>query len=316
MKISHLNNLRALEATIRTGSFRAAAEELGVTPAAVGQQVRGLEDFLGRQLLLRTTRGVTATDTARNVEHRLTASFLAIEEIIGMLKYRQAQNRIAITLPSSFAENWFTSRLSDFYHLNSQIDLRLDASNRMVDLVAEDFDFAIRYAEASPTSHEENDLFGDYVLPVCTPEFAARHGLSKPTRSLRGIPLVHLGNRTTDPQWADWAQWGETFGVAGEELQDGIRLTEFNSGLQTAISGQGLVLCGIVEAFDALGDGSLVAPFGMERGCAGGFSYRLVTVHGRNLSPLQVQFRDWIVDTAANFRAQLARFVPVKSNPA
>ncbi len=316
MRISHLNNLRALEATLRTGSFRAAATELGVTPAAVGQQVRGLEDYLGNQLLLRTTRGVTATDAARGVEHRLTASFLAIEEIIGLLKYRQTVNRVAITLPSSFAENWFTGRLAAFYHLNSEVDLRLDASNRMVDLVTEDFDFAIRYSEPAPGVFDEAELFGDFVLPMCTPEFAARHDLSTSTKSLRGVPLVHLGSRTPDPNWADWANWSQTFEFDGDGLQDGIRLTEFNSGLQTAIRGQGLVLCGIVEAFNAFDDGSLVAPFGTDRSCPGGYSYRLVAVRGRDLSPLQIQFRDWIVDTAREFRVQLEHFVPPRSTSA
>jgi len=315
MRVSHLNNLRALEATLRTGSFRAAAAELGVTPAAVGQQVRGLENYLGRRLLSRSTTGVEATDTARRVEHRLTASFLAIEEIIGQLKNRQPGNRVAITLPSSFAENWFTGRLADFYHLNSEIDLRLDASNRMVDLASEDFDFAIRYSQPSPDLYDETALFGDYVLPVCTPDFAARYDLSRQTGSLRGIPLIHLGSRTPDPDWADWRRWGETFEFDGDGLQEGIRLTEFNSGLQTAIRGQGLVLCGIVEAFNALGDGSLVAPFGAGRVCPVGYEYRLVAIRGRELSPLQIQFRDWIVATANEFRAQLERFVTLQSQP-
>ena len=61
MRVSHLNGLKALEATLRTGSFRAAADELGVTPAAVGQQVRTLESFLERQLLIRSTRGAATS---------------------------------------------------------------------------------------------------------------------------------------------------------------------------------------------------------------------------------------------------------------
>lgn len=305
MRVTHLNNLRALEATLRTGSFRAAAEELGVTPAAVGQQVRGLENYLGRKLLLRTAHGVTATETARNVEHRLTSSFLAIEEIIGLLKNRQPANRIAITLPSSFAENWFTGRLAAFYRLNAEIDLRLDASNRMVDLLTEDFDFAIRFSEPSAAVYDEASLFGDRILPVCTPEFAARYGLSEDTGSLRGVPLVHLGIRTPDPDWVDWAAWGETYGFDADELRDGIRLTEFNSGLRTAIGGQGLVLCGIVEAYDAIRDGSLVAPLGADRNCPAGYRYRLVSVRGRQESPLQGQFRDWIIATAAEFGEQM-----------
>ena len=120
-------------------------------------------------------------------ENSLRAS-LTIEDVISQLKYRPLKNRLAVTLPSSFAENWFTGRLPDFYRLNSEIDLRLDASNRMVDLLTEDFDFAIRYGQPSPGIYEEKELFGDFVLPVCTPEFANRYRLSNKQKSFEGVP--------------------------------------------------------------------------------------------------------------------------------
>ncbi len=309
MRITHLNGLRALEATLRTGSFRAAANELGVTPAAVGQQVRTLENFFGRELLIRTTTGVQATVYAQRIEQKLTVSFSAIEEIIGQLKNPQPKNRLALTLPSSFAENWFTSRLSDFYQLNSEIDLRLDASNRMVDLITEDYDFAIRYGEPSAEIYDEVVLFGDFVLPVCTPEFANQYRPSAKRKSLKGIPLIHLVERTPDPEWADWEKWGGIFGFKGDALQDGIRLTEFNSGLQIAIRGQGLVLCGVVEAYNAIKEGFLVAPFGFDKIYPTSYKYRLVAVRGRDLSNLHRQFQNWIVSSADEFRSELNEFL-------
>ena len=234
MRVTHLNGLKALEVTLRTGSFRAAADELGVTTAAVGQQIRTLENFLGCKLFLRTSSGAQPTEHALRIEQKLTASFSTIEDVINQLKYRQPKNRLAVTLPSSFAENWFAGRLPDFYRLNSEIDLRLDASNRLVDLLTEDFDFAIRYGQPSPELYEEQQLFGDFVLPVCTPAFANQYRLSNKQKSLEGVPLIHLGERTPDPQWADWMNWGEAFGFQADSLQAGILLTEFNSGIQTA----------------------------------------------------------------------------------
>ena len=314
MRVTHLNGLRALEATLRTGSFRAAANELGVTPAAVGQQVRTLENFFGHELLIRTTTGVQATEYAQRVEQKLTVSFSAIEEIIGQLRNPQSKNRLAITLPSSFAENWFTSRLSDFYQLNSEIDLRLDASNRMVDLITEDYDFAIRYSKPSAEIYDEACLFGDFVLPVCTPEFANQYRPSAKRKSLEGIPLIHLVERTPDPEWADWERWGAAFGFKSDALQDGIRLTEFNSGLQIAIRGQGLVLCGIVEAYNAIKEGILVAPFGFNLIYPTSYKYRLVAVRGRDLSNLHKQFKSWIVNSADEFRTELNQFLATAKN--
>ena len=112
MRVTHLNGLRALEAALRSGSLRAAAEELGVTSAAVGQQIRNLESFLGRELLSRSTAGISPGPQALGVQHKLTSSFLALDEILRQLKQRKAGNRLALTLPSSFAENWVTGRLA------------------------------------------------------------------------------------------------------------------------------------------------------------------------------------------------------------
>ena len=184
--------------------------------------------------------------------------------------------------------------------------MRLDASNRMVDLITEDFDFAIRFSKPSPEIYDEINLFGDLVLPVCTPEFAAQYRLSKKQKSLEGVPLIHLGERTPDPQWADWEKWGKSFGFQQDTLQDGIRLTRFNSGIQTAIGGQGLVLCGIIEAYYAVKAGILVLPFGTKLNCPASYKYRLVSVHGRNLSELQIQFKSRVVNTAREFLAELS----------
>lgn len=305
MKVVHLNGLRALEATLRTGSFRAAATELGITTAAVGQRIRTLENYLGCQLFLRTHAGVQPTDHASNIGQKLTAGFSTLEGVLNQLKYQQPTNRVSITLPASFAENWFAGHLPEFYRLNMEIDLRINASNRMVDLLAEDFDFAIRYSRPSADIYDEIPLFGDFVLPVCTAEFARKYQLSDRQKSLQGVPLIHLGDRTPDPDWADWKQWGEAFGIRQDTLQEGIHLTEFNSGVQPAIRGQGLVLCGITEAYSSIKAGDLVAPFGMKRNCPAGYQYWLVSVHDRKLSALQRQFQQWVIEIAGQFRQEI-----------
>jgi len=309
MRVTHLNGIRALESALRNGSFRAAADELGVTTAAVGQQIRTLENYLGTRLFERTAAGARPSSSARAIAPRLSASLATIEDVVNQLKQRPPENRLALTLPSSFAENWFSERLPEFYRLNSEIDLRLDASNRMVDLLAEDFDFAIRYSSPGPESYDEVELFGDFVVPVCTPEFAKRYRISKQQRSLAGVPLIHLGERTPDPDWADWASWGAAFDFDTQTLTHGIRLNEYNSGIQTAIQGQGLVLCGIAEAFRAIQEGLLTTPFGARLNCPGGYRYRLVSVSGRARSGLHYRFRIWMGQTAARFRGEVAEYI-------
>jgi len=311
MKVVHLNGLKALEATLRTGSFRIAAKELGVTTAAVGQRIRTLENYLSCQLFIRTHSGVQATDHANAVGRKLTTGFSTIEDVLNQLKYHQptTTNRVSVTLPASFAENWFAGRLPEFYRLNMEIDLRINASNRMVDMLTEDFDFAIRYSQPSPDIYDETQLFGDFVLPVCTAKFARKYRLSDQQKSLEGVPLIHLGNRTPDPHWADWKQWSTTFGFRQDTLQDGIRLTDFNSGIQPAVLGQGLVLCGITEAYSSIQTGHLIAPFGVKLNCPAGDKYWLVSVRGRKLSPLQKQFQHWVIEIASQFRNEITVFM-------
>ncbi|WP_029040655.1 LysR substrate-binding domain-containing protein [Cucumibacter marinus] len=301
MKLSHLNALRAFEAVMRTGSFKAAADEIGVTPAAVGQQIRGLEDFLSRKLFRRTAGGAEPTEEALRVKAGLTAGFAAITEALTELRDENSGLRIAVTLPESFAENWFTRRVAGFYSDNPRADLRLEAANRRVDIAAEGFDFAIRYSAPPADGLSAIDLFGDAVLPLCTPGFAQRHGLSPSTRSVLGVPLVRLENRTPDPQWADWDTWCPHFGMAYALPETGMRYSRISSGLQAALAGQGLVLCGITEAFDSIDRGLLLAPFGYEKNLPTAYRYRLVSTAGRPLSPLQSRFRDWLAAEAESF---------------
>ena len=314
MRLSHLNSLRAVEATLRCGSFTAAAAELGITPAAVGQRVRVLEEYLGRDLFERTSTGITAIEDARRVETLLTTGFSAVASGLEQLKLEHISNRVSITLPASFAENWLTPFISEFYQKHAEVDLRLDASNRDVDLLAEDFDFAIRYGR--PTAHPLREIlmFGDFVLPVCSPQFAERHKLSPQLRTLEGVPLIHILNRTSDPGWVGFDGWGETFGFDPSHLGHGVRYSRISSGLQSAILGQGLVLCGLTEAFNAIKAGELIMPFGGSLRCQTHYEYRVVWVEGKKFTSLQKSFMTWVLDKAEAFRSQSSELLSTSEN--
>jgi len=140
------------------------------------------------------------------------------------------------------------------------------------------------------------------VVPARVEQFAEKYGLSGAPRSLRDLPLIHLHNRTPDPQWADWDMWVERFKFEGSHTQTGLHFSQFSSGLQAALAGQGLVLCGVTEAFNALREGRLVMPFGPELNCPTGYQYRLISLRTRSLTKLQQKFRNWVVETAEKFR--------------
>jgi LysR family transcriptional regulator, glycine cleavage system transcriptional activator len=309
MALSHLNALQALEATLRLGSFSAAASELGITPAAVGQRVRALEEYLGSDLFIRTPSGIKAQENVRNVEALLTNSFGGLATALTELKNRHSGSRLSVTLPVSFVENWLTSSISEFYQRHTSVDLRLDASNRDVDLMAENFDFAVRYG-APPRDQqlESMVLFEDYILPVCSPDFARQHAIDPVSRSLKNIPLIHVAGRTADPSWVGFDGWGRTFGFDEQHLGHGMHFSKVSSGLQAAIGGQGLVLCGLVEAFNAIRSGRLVAPFGPNMNCRTDGLYRLLWVRHRPMGEIQLDFRQWLLEKATAFWNESEKF--------
>ncbi|WP_170609065.1 LysR substrate-binding domain-containing protein [Ruegeria arenilitoris] len=308
MALSHLNALQALEATLRLGSFSAAAIELGVTPAAVGQRVRALEEYLGGELFLRTPSGIKAQENVRNVEGLLTNSFSGLASALTELKNRNPGSQLSVTLPASFVENWLTSLISEFYQRHTSVDLRLDASNRDVDLVTESFDFAVRYGEPPSDELENVVLFEDYILPVCSPNFARQYAIDPISRSLKDIPLIHVEGRTRDPSWVGFDGWGTTFGFVEQHLGHGVHFSKVSSGLQAAIGGQGLVLCGLVEAFNSIRSGLLVAPFGPNMNCKTDGLYRLLWVRHRPMGKIQLDFRDWLLEKATDFKRESENF--------
>ena len=308
MALSHLNALQALEATLRLGSFSAAAIELGITPAAVGQRVRALEEYLGSELFLRTPSGIKAQENVRNIEGLLTNCFSGLASALTELKDRNPGSRLCVTLPASFVENWLTSLISEFYQRHTSVDLRLDASNRDVDLMTESFDFAVRYGEPPGDELENVVLFEDYILPVCSPDFARQHAIEPVSRSLKNIPLIHVAGRTRDPSWVGFDGWGRTFGFDELHLSHGVHFSKVSSGLQAAIGGQGLVLCGLVEAFNSIRSGLLVAPFGPNMNCKTDGLYRLLWARHRPMREIQLDFRDWLLEKAADFNRESENF--------
>ena len=305
MNITHLNGLRALEATLRKGSFAAAAMELGITPAAVGQRIQSLETYIGRSLFERSARGAVPTVEARRMQPALNEGFSALAGVLEVLQPESAARRISVTMPESFAENWFGLVVSEFTSQYPQADLRLDASNRDHDLSSEDFDFAIRYGRPAGEPFEETLLFGDAVQPVCTPAFASRHDLRPDRRDLGGVPLIHVLNRTGDPGWIGFDGWGQAFSIEPSSLVPGIRFSKAGSGLQSAIAGEGLVMAGQVEAYHALADGRLTMPFGATRRCETTYAYRLLRHRDAPMSATRRAFAAWLIERAQRFNREL-----------
>ncbi|GGE61541.1 LysR family transcriptional regulator [Actibacterium pelagium] len=276
-----------------------------MTTAAVGQQIRGLEDYVGCQLFVRKPSGAIPTKAAISVASELTAGFGSIGTVLERLKEPVLDNRLSVSTSLAIAECWLTPRLPNFYAICDKFDLRIDTTHRLVDLRSEEFDFVIRFGPEPDNSQESVFLFDGCVVPICTPEFAAQYGLSESTKSLTGVPLIHVKEETTDPGWLNWENWGKKYGFEHEERSAIPEFPRLSSGLRGAKEGLGLVLCGMVESFSTLTEGSMVMPFGGKSATRSEFSYRLVSLRGRARSKTQNDFRDWMAAEAETYRREV-----------
>ena len=297
-RLPSLNALRAFEAAARYGSFTRAAEELGVTSAAVGQQVRGLEENLGIQLFYRSLDGLDLTTEAKTALPQIRQGFDLLSEGVQTLISIHDQDRLSISVAPTFAIKWLVPRLHHFYEKHPGIELRFDTSMRYADIVRGESDLAIRFGIGPYNGLRKERLLEEYVLPLCSPKLCLGGGDIRDVTDLHHFTLLHVDGETRDKSWLDWPSWGNRHNLDATKLKEGPRFTQSTMALQAAVQGQGIVLCGITFSIDEILAGNLVAPFGARCVSKTRFTYDLVYLPARAKHPAFVSFQRWIKERA------------------
>src|SRR5918997_185329 len=168
-RLPPLNALRAFEATVRNGSLTRAAEELLVTQGAVSRHVHQLETWLGVSLVTRLRRGIEATPEGATLAGVLRTAFDNIEIQTQHLRKRPVENTLRIKLPPTFAIRWFVPRLARFHARHRHIDVQITTSHQPVDFDQEDIDVCIHSGPKPLPGTKCRRLFGEILLPVCSP---------------------------------------------------------------------------------------------------------------------------------------------------
>jgi LysR family glycine cleavage system transcriptional activator len=169
----HLNGLRAVEAVARCGSLLKAADELGVSPSAVSQQVGRTEKQIGRTLFARTREGLAPTEFGNLFAARLAAGFRELARAVALADDSAAHTLVASVAPA-FASRWLVPRLSRFYARHPELALRIDATTRLVDFSRSDVDLAIRMGDGQWPGAQAELLLALEIFPVCAPAIAKR----------------------------------------------------------------------------------------------------------------------------------------------
>jgi LysR family glycine cleavage system transcriptional activator len=288
-----LPHLRVFEAAARHLSFSRAADELGVTPAAVSSQIRLLEDQVGVQLFWRTSRTVRLTGPGQTLFTGVAEAFAtlgrAFERIGG-----DASTTLGVTMSASFAAKWLVPRLDSFRQLHPGIDLRIEVSDEVIDFASSDAQVAVRFGDGHYPGLRADRLFEEFVFPVCSPGLL--NG-AKPLRvpsDLKHHTLIHLDWQARGETWPDWRMWLLAAGAKDVDPSHGIRLSLFSLVSQAAIAGQGVALGNTSLVGDDLASGRLIKPFDLSLK-APAFAYYVVSPVAVAERPLVAAFRTWVL---------------------
>ena len=287
-----LSALRAFEAAARLESFSKAADELSVTPAAISHQIAALEADLGVSLFRRRNRAVELTPSARVLLPGLSEAFSSIQTSVRRLRAHNDTGTLNVTASPSLAGKWLVQRLHRFQEAWPDIDVRISATDTMVDLTRDDFDIAIRYGTGRYAGLDVELLLRNEVFPVCSPE-VLRQGppIDKPGDLLRH-QLIYDQAIDRDPLAPTWSMWLKAAGVQEPPHAPGLSVSTNHLALEAAIGGHGICLANSTIAAADLATGRLVRLFSLSLPDL--FAFYIVTVPGALERGKVRAFRDWL----------------------
>lgn len=296
-RLPPLTALRAFVASAKQLSFTAAADELHVTSAAVGQQVRLLEEHLGTALFHRNRGQLELTETGRLLMPGLSSAFSSLVETIAALSEADRPAVVRLSVTPSFASKWLVPRLDDLRSAAPNIEVLIEATSQLADIEADDVDCVIRYGPRPAPGLVSEPLLTEAIAPICSPDFARRYRLQRDTDDISGIPLIHEVGPEHDTSCPDWNEWLKSEGLPARNDSGGIRMNLSSLVIDAASAGQGLGLGKLRLCEVDLAAGRLVVPFSHPRPVA--FSYFFATVPHKARLPHVDLFRSWL-------RAQVA----------
>lgn len=295
-KIPPLNAIRAFEAAGRHLSFSKAADELNVSPAAISQQVRNLEDTLGVPLFRRLTRAVMLTDAGQAALPLLSDGLDMMAAGIAKIKAHESGGVLTVSAAPSFAAKWLVRRLPRFQARYPDIRIRVDPTLGLVDFGRENVDIAIRFGHGVYPDLRSDLLVQEQTTPVCSPALlSGAHPLITPD-SMRHHNLLHCDWGYSDGEQPDWAMWLKLAGVDGIDTTRGLTFTTEALALEAAVDGQGVAL-GNRKIIDSdVAAGRLVVPFDLE--LATGFGFYVVCPEATADVVKNAVFREWLLEEA------------------
>jgi len=312
LRLPPLPALRFFEAAGRHQSFKLAAAELNVTPSAISHGIVGLEEALGVELFVREPRGISLTAVGADYLSYVSEAFSLIAIGTQRLPNHRADRPIALSCAPTFASRWLLPRLAAFRARWPKVNVSVDTSHRQVGFPVDGFDFAIRMSRAPVAGTAWTRLFGERLVPVCSPAYLASLRDAHGDASLRRATLIHVNAASED-----WQAWLDATGTDKIDTTGGLHVDTIQLAFEAASMGLGVALGRRPLVDGDLASGALVEA--CTQTVASGTAYWLVSTEDADSAirrPELGDFKRWLVDEAMRFDAHgdAAADGPVEAN--
>lgn len=303
-RLPSLKALQVLECVARTRSFKDAASELFVTPAAVSFQIRQLEKDLNTQLFERTSSGIILTEASEAFMPKLTVGLEAIHEAFKTFLSisDDITQPIRVTSGPAVMSKWLVPEMHTLRKQNPNIEIEFSAGVGMMDLLRDNIDFAIRFG-TRPDSHIKQEIAEEYLLPVVSPSLA--HQVRCPEDLLKCCLIHDKSLNLFDEKSPGWKTWFDRVGLDYDDQHKGMYFSQSDHAVQAVASGGGVGLLRVILAGPELISGKLLVPFGPA--IPTGLYYYLLSQTEEPQTSQSKEVLQWLVDDICNKYEELIR---------
>lgn len=296
--IKHIHSpaaLFAFEAAARHLSFTRAAAELNVTQPAVSQAVKRIESALGMQLFQREHRALALTEAGERFYDDVSYGLIHIRRSVERLTAQRQDRHVTLSVTTAFANYWMVPRLGAFRENNPDVDLRVQTTNKDVDIASESISLAVRLGDGQWQGYQTLPLASEEIFAVCSPSYLTQRSKPEAPADLLSHSLIHL-EEPFRPR-ATWSDWFAQNSIFYTDAGEGLRLNDYALVIQAAIAGEGIAFGWrhIVELL--IEQGVLVKA--LEESFRSDQRFFVVWPEAIALSPEATRVRDWLASQAS-----------------
>jgi LysR family transcriptional regulator, glycine cleavage system transcriptional activator len=299
IRLASLDLIRGFVAVGRRMSITLAAEDLFLTQSAVSRQIIALEEALGVRLLNRGYRSIRFTAEGERFFRVADSALQQLQDGVNALAAGRDRQPVTITATIGVSGLWIMPRLGGFQQRHPDIDVRVAASNKVMDLRTQSADIAIRYCAPANAPPGSLRLFGEAVAPVADPSLGVRQ---LDAESLARQVLIEYDD--SNRPWLQWADRLHSMGLSATKPKGVLRYNQYDQAIRAALEGQGIALGRIALIEPLLSQGRLVAVGGADADHARGYAYWLVQADSTPRDDVQVVL-DWIKAEAQRVELRL-----------